>query len=156
MKFAIDISYYPEANEEMISVNKWSLTRSAPFSLSPALSLSRSLCFPSSPAVRSSLHRDATVSSSRYSVLQPSTKHTHTHTHRVSIVRKALVVLQLLPFTLLSLLPNKKSCGYRSNTQRGSFFLSYFTDTHTRFSIMVVTFLWLVLFYIELLIHNKS
>ncbi len=55
------------------------------FSLSLALSLSRSLCFPSLPAVRSSLHRDATVSSSRYSVLHPSTNtHTHTHTHTQS------------------------------------------------------------------------
>lgn len=56
------------------------------FSLSLTLSLSRSLCFPSSPAVRSSLHRDATVSSSRYSVLHPSTNtytvpHTHKYTH---------------------------------------------------------------------------
>lgn len=34
MKFAIDISHYPKANEKMISVNKWSLTRSSLF-LSP-------------------------------------------------------------------------------------------------------------------------
>ncbi len=133
MKFAIDISYYPEANEEMISVNKWSLTRSAPFSLSPALSLSRSLCFPSSPAVRSSLHRDATVSSSRYSVLQPSTKHTHTHTQSEHC-EKSFSGPTAAPFyPLISVTQQKELWLQVKHTERIFLSVIFHRHTHTFF-----------------------
>lgn len=57
--------------------------------------------------------------------LHPPNTHTHTNHLKKSLIR------QLLPVTLLSLLPNNVSCGYRSKTLRGSFFQFFFLDVHT-------------------------